>query len=225
MRAREISAIIEEKKVIAICRRVFGSDLLELVAALRRGGLGLVEVTFDQAAPDCERQTAEAIARLVERFPDMEIGAGTVLSVGQVEAAADAGATYIISPNTNTEVIRAAKRRGLVSIPGAMTPSEIMTAHDAGADFVKLFPAGALGFPYIRDILAPISHVKLVATGGVNEENLPDYLKLGFTGAGVSGRLCDKKLLAAGDFDRLTQRARTFSELVSRHQHQAKGEE
>ena len=102
----------------------------------------------------------------------------------------------------------------MVSTPGAMTQSEIMDAHCAGADFVKLFPATTLGFTYIKDILAPISHVKLVATGGVTEENFGRYLDMGFAGAGISGRLADKKLMAEGNWAEITRRARTFAAIA-----------
>lgn len=175
-----------------------------------------MEVTFDQSDSDCIKKTTEAIQSLIKQFGmSMEIGAGTVLTKEQVKAAKDAGARYIISPNVDVEIIKYTKELGLISIPGAMTPSEILTAHNAGADFVKLFPSGTLGFNYIKDILAPINHVKLIATGGVNEETLPEYLKLGFAGAGVSGRLSDKKLISEGNFAEFTRRAQAFSKVIS----------
>ena len=209
---------IQENKVITICRKVYGEDLLNLAAALCEGGVKLIEVTYDQADPDCVEKTAEAIRSLCAAFGDkMMFGAGTVLTREQVKAAADAGARYIISPNTDASVILYTKELGLVSIPGAMTPSEIITAHNLGADIVKLFPSGYLGFRYIKDILAPISHVKLCATGGVNEENWGEYLDLGFAGAGISGRLCDKKCIAAGDFAEITRRAKVFMDITRAH--------
>lgn len=209
---------IQENKVITICRKVYGEDLLRLAAALNEGGVKLIEVTFDQADPDCVEKTAEAIRSLCAAFGDrMMFGAGTVLTREQVKAAAEAGARYIISPNTDASVILFTKELGLVSIPGAMTPSEIITAHNLGADIVKLFPSGYLGFRYIKDILAPISHVKLCATGGVNEENWGEYLDLGFAGAGISGRLCDKKCIAAGDFAEITRRAKVFMDITRAH--------
>lgn len=206
---------ILENKVITICRKVYGENLMKLAEALFNGDVKLIEVTFDQADPNCIVKTSEAIHMLVEKFGDhMMFGAGTVLSKEQVKAAADAGARYIISPNVDEQVIRYTKELGLVSIPGAMTPSEIITAHNLGADIVKLFPAGYLGFRYIKDILAPISHVKLCATGGVNEENWGEYLSYGFAGAGISGRLCDKKCIESGDFEEITRRAKVFSDMA-----------
>ncbi|SFL34622.1 bifunctional 4-hydroxy-2-oxoglutarate aldolase/2-dehydro-3-deoxy-phosphogluconate aldolase [Pelosinus propionicus] len=211
----EVIDFIQKYKVITICRRLYGQDLLNLVRALHQGGINMVEVTFDQSDPECIKKTSEAIQMLVENFEGtMKIGAGTVLTKEQVRATKDAGGSYIISPNVDIEIIKYTKELALVSIPGAMTPSEILTAHNTGADFVKLFPAGDLGFDYIKNIMAPISHVKLVATGGVTEEILPEYLKLGFAGAGIGGRLTDRKLISTGDFEEFTKRAKGFSKVV-----------
>ncbi|MEA4969664.1 MAG: bifunctional 4-hydroxy-2-oxoglutarate aldolase/2-dehydro-3-deoxy-phosphogluconate aldolase [Candidatus Pelethousia sp.] len=211
-------AFILRNKVITICRKVYGVDLLHLAGALLAGGVKLIEVTFDQADPDCIPKTVQAIRSLNETYAgQMLFGAGTVLTGEQVEAAKEAGARYIISPNVDPAVIRRTKELGLVSIPGAMTPSEIITAHNQGADIVKLFPAGYLGFGYIKDILGPISHVKLCATGGVTEENLAQYLDLGFAGAGISGRLCDKGCIAAGDFEQIAARAQAFTNIAQTH--------
>ncbi|NBI67167.1 bifunctional 4-hydroxy-2-oxoglutarate aldolase/2-dehydro-3-deoxy-phosphogluconate aldolase [Pseudoflavonifractor sp. 60] len=206
---------IDTHKVVAIIRKVYGQPLLDLCDALFEGGVKLIECTFDQQDPDCIAKTQEAISALCARHGnDMMFGAGTVLTPEQVDAAHQAGAKYIISPNVRECVIRRTKELGMVSMPGAMTPSEIMDAHCAGADFVKLFPATTLGFTYIKDILAPISHVKLVATGGVTEENFGRYLDMGFAGAGISGRLADKKLMAEGNWAEITRRARTFAAIA-----------
>ena len=125
-----------------------------------------------------------------------------------VELAASAGAKYIISPDVNVDVIRRTRELGMVSLPGAMTPTEVMTAHNAGADFVKLFPVGNLGIPYVKAIRAPISHVKLLAVGGVNEDNVADFLHAGLVGAGVGGNLANKKWIEAGEYHKITETAR-----------------
>lgn len=199
---------IASSGVIAICRKVYGDDLMRLAAALQEGGVRLMEVTFDQADPDGLNRTAGAIRALCEAFPRMRFGAGTVLTRGQLEAARDAGAGFIISPNTDVELVRQTKSLGLVSIPGAMTPSEVLSAHFAGADYVKLFPAGYLGLKYLKDLTAPINHVKLIATGGISALNFADYLRAGCRGAGISSSLCDKALIQAGDWAALTANAR-----------------
>jgi 2-dehydro-3-deoxyphosphogluconate aldolase / (4S)-4-hydroxy-2-oxoglutarate aldolase len=200
--------LIAARGIIAICRKIYGSNLIGLAGALEKGGVALMEVTFDQSDPDCVGRTAEAIRLLCETFPAMRIGAGTVLTREQVDAAKDAGACFIISPNTDIDLVKHTKSLGLVSIPGAMTPTEIMSAHDAGADYVKLFPANYLGLKYLKDITAPINHVKLLATGGISAENLGDFLRAGCRGAGISSTLCDKARILAGDWGTLTKTAR-----------------
>ena len=208
--------LILEKKIITIVRGTYGDDLRKLAHALYDGGIRFMEVTFDQKDPDCIAKTAGAISMLNAEFAgcDFYAGAGTVLTKEQVKAAFDAGASYIISPNPNPEVIRYTKELGLVSIPGAMTPTEILFAHDCGADIVKLFPAATLGLKYVKDILAPISHVAIIATAGITEENFAEFLKLGLKGAGISGRLTDKKLIAAGDWEEFTRRAKAFVDIA-----------
>lgn len=214
--------LILKSKIIVIVRRVYGEDLIELSKALYEGGIRLMEVTFDQSDPDCMEKTTEAISMLNKYHGDkMLFGAGTVLSVDQVDAAYKAGAAYIISPNTNPDVIRHTRKLGLVSIPGAMTPSEILQAHECGANFVKLFPAATLGLRYAKDILAPISHVKLIATAGITEENIGEFLKLGFAGAGISGRLTEKRLIQEKNWAEFTERAAAFVRIAQQWQHVA----
>ena len=206
---------LESNKIVAIVRGTFGNNLIKLANALYDGGIRFLEVTFVQNAENCIEQTAEAIRLLIKEVPcDMHIGAGTVLTAEQVEAAYSAGAQYIISPNVCEAVIHRTKELGLVSIPGAMTPSEICTAHDMGADIVKLFPFCDLGLKYVKDIRAPLSHIKLMATAGVNEENLGDALRSGFCSAGISGRLTEKTLIAEGNFAELTRRAEVFTTIA-----------
>ena len=196
--------------LIAICRRIYGDSLLNLAEALYKGGVRQMEVTFDQVDPDGVRHTSEAIEALCKHFPEMDFGAGTVLTTDQVDAAQQAGGTFIVSPNTDGAVIAHTKARGMVSIPGAMTPSEIVVAHQAGADIVKLFPAGYLGTGYIKDVTAPISHIKLLATGGVTVDNFASFLRAGCCGAGLGGTLCNKELINAGKWAELTELAAAF---------------
>ena len=201
---------IQQTGVIAICRKIYGEDLLRLADALQQGGVQLMEVTFDQSDPQCIERTAEAIGALCARYPNMRFGAGTVLTREQVDATKRAGGEFIISPSTDPDVIRYTKQLGLVSIPGAMTPSEIIAANQAGADYVKLFPAATLGLKYLKDISAPINHVKLIATGGISTENFGDYLRAGCRGAGISSSLCDKARIQAGDWASFTAAARSL---------------
>ena len=124
----------------------------------------------------------------------------------------DAGGLFIISPDTNTDVIKRTRELGLVSMPGALTPSEIMTAHRAGADFVKLFPAADMGPGYLKAVRAPLNHIKLMAVGGINEKNAGDFLAAGAAGVGVGGNLANRAWIEAGEFGKITAAA---SALVS----------
>ena len=180
---------ISQNKVITICRRVYGEDLLKLADALYAGGIKMIEVTFDQADPDCIEKTGECIRALCDRFGDkMMFGAGTVLNAEQVEAAAKAGARYIISPNVDADVIAKTKELGLVSMPGAMTPSEILTAHKLGADIVKVSYTGDM--ESFADVVSGCC-VPVVIAGGERMDSTRQVLRMVYDsikagGAGVS---------------------------------------
>lgn len=210
----EVVKFIEDHKVLVICRGFYGDNLLKIISALYAGGIRMAEVTFDQADPNAIEKTSDAIRLICESFPDMKVGSGTVTCPEHVLATKEAGGEFCLSPHVDVEVIRAAKEAGLVSIPGALTPSEIIEAHNAGADLVKIFPAGWLGLDYLKDIKGPINHVKFLAAAGVNEENFAEILKAGYCSAGISGRLLDKKVIAAGDYDELTRRAEVFTKIA-----------
>lgn len=200
----DIVSALTERKIIAIYRGVYGEELSRLAEAAYRGGVRFFEVTFQQEREDCIAATAEAIARLAR--PGAFIGAGTVLSVAQVDAARDAGASFIVAPNTDPDVIRRAKELGLAAIPGALTPTEILRANALGADFVKLFPSASMGLAYFKDIIAPLRHIRFIMTAGITEENFADYLRLGASGAGISGPFCN----AAIGADEIERRARAL---------------
>ena len=210
----EVVQFIEDNKVMVICRGLYNEDLMKVVDALYAGGVRLAEVTFDQNDPDAVEKTSGAIRQLKEKYPDMKVGSGTVTSVEQVKATKEAGGEFCLSPNVNVEVIKATKEEGFVSIPGALTPTEILQAHEAGADIVKIFPAGWLGLRYLKDIKGPINHVKFLAAAGVNEENFADYLKAGYCAAGISGRLLDKKVIEQQNYAELTRRAQVFTKIA-----------
>ena len=207
----EIIQKVLDKKIVAIVRGVYGQDCINLAKALYAGGIELLEVTFDQSKPEALEQTSETIRCLVEEMGDkMAFGAGTVTSLEMLELAKNAGAQFIVSPDTNEEVIKATVAAGLVSMPGAMSPTEIVTAHRYGADFVKVFPTSNLGASYIKAIRGPINHIRLLAVGGVNEKNIGEFIKAGVNGAGVGGNLVNKQWIANGEFDKITALAEEF---------------
>lgn len=202
---------IEESKIITIVRGVAREDLIPLVQAMFDGGIRLVECTYDASGKISDEETALNIQMLVEKFgSEMLVGAGTVLTEKQVELTKKAGGTFIISPDTNEAVIRKTNSEGLVSIPGALTPTEIAAASRYGADFVKVFPAGVMGSTYIKDIKAPLSHIRLLAVGGVDEKNMNEFLAAGACGIGVSSGIVKKDLIKDKNFEAITNLARLY---------------
>lgn len=215
MRQETIRAV-EAEKVIAIVRGAAPEQCLKVAQALYDGGIRLMEVTYNQKDPASWQATADAIGAIAKEFEGrMLVGAGTVTNTELVEMTAKAGGRFIISPDCNPDVIRRTRELDMVSMPGALTPTEVMQAHHAGADFVKLFPIGNLGVAYAKAVMAPISHVKLMAVGGVNETNVADYLKAGMVGAGIGGNLANKKWIEEGRYDLITETARALVDAVS----------
>lgn len=216
MRKKVIEAI-ENNKIIAILRGIESDKLIPLAEAMYNGGIRLLEITFSADKNESDEKTAKNIEKLVSHFGDrMHIGAGTVLTEGQAELVKLAGGKFIISPDTNTAVIKKTRELGLVSIPGALTPTEIMAAHMAGADFVKLFPVSALGAEYVKAVKAPLSHIKLLAVGGIDEKNMSDYLAAGVCGFGVGSNIADKKLISSNSFDKITALAKKYVSALRR---------
>ncbi len=202
--------LIREKKVIAILRGIPNDRLREVMDALYAGGIRLAEIPFDQRNPPC----AVLAIHMLARTPGICIGAGTVMTPEQVDMAADAGAGYIISPNVDRAVIERTRERGLVSIPGAFTPSEVADAWKYGANIVKLFPAGELGVSYVRALSGPYPHIPLAAVGGIGGANARSFLDAGCVAVGVGSELTDHRLISSGSFEELTGRARALCEAV-----------
>lgn len=212
---QEIIETVSKEKLVAIVRGVKKEQLIPLAEAMYEGGIRLLEVTYSANGSVSDEQTAENIKMLCEHFGErMYIGAGTVIKESQVELTAKAGGKFIISPDTNVAVIKRTKELGLVSMPGAFTPTEIQTAHNAGADFVKLFPAVNSGPDYFKAVSAPLSHVKLLAVGGIDCDNMADYLKVGVCGFGIGSNIINKKMLDAGDYEGLKKLAEKYVKAV-----------
>ena len=208
----EIIKDIEENKIIVIMRGFSAEQLIRSVDAMEKGGIKLVEVTFDQTGATSDDMTAGYIRALRENFNGkMRIGAGTVMTENQVELAYKAGAEFIISPDCYEPVIKKTRELGMVSIPGVFTPTEAANAHRFGADFVKLFPNSELKISYIKALTVPLSHIKFLAVGGVNHENMRDYLNAGAKGIGVATAIADKKSIFSGNYEEITQRAKLFT--------------
>lgn len=214
MREQVIQSVSNEK-IIVIVRGVEKNKLIPLAEAMYAGGIRLLEITYSATGTPTDEETADNIRMLSEHFEGkMYIGAGTVLTPEQVEYTAKAGGKFIISPDTNPEVIKKTRELGLVSMPGSLTPTEITLAIRSGADLVKLFPVTSLGVDYVKAVKAPLSHVKLLAVGGVNEANIPEYLKAGIDGFGLGSNIVDKKMINAEDWNGITELAKRYVALV-----------
>ena len=209
--AQDLCALLHQKKLISIVRGVPTEKIVKVADAIYRGGFRFLEITFDQSGKIPNEVTAEQIRVVREAFEGrLHVGAGTVMTEKQLELAIAAGAEYIISPNVDVDIIRATKAAGLLSIPGAFTPSEIATAHRAGADFVKIFPADCFDLHYFKAIRAPLNHIPLLAVSGVSPDNLGDYLNAGMAGAGIGSVLVKKEDVASENYDAIAQRAARY---------------
>lgn len=206
---------LEKEKIIVIVRGVEEKKLVPLAQAMYNGGIRFLEITFDASAKTLDTETAQNIKLLCEKFKDkMHIGAGTVLTEEQAELTKAAGGEFIISPDTDHGVIKKTKQLGMVSIPGALSPSEIKLACNSGADFVKLFPAVNLGCEYIKAVKAPLSNTRFLAVGGISEENIKDYLKAGVCGFGIGANIVSKRLLEQENYDEITKLAKKYVSAV-----------
>lgn len=204
--------LLEEKKIVVIVRGVEKEKLIPLAEAMYEGGIRFVECTYDAKGDIPDETIADNIRMLSEHFGDkMVVGAGTVLTENQVNLTHRAGGKFVISPDTNPAIIQKTKKLGLVSIPGAATPSEITLADRSGADFVKVFPVDLMGgIKYIKALSAPLSHVRLLAVNGVSADNMNEYLEAGACGVGVGSGIVNKKLIAEGDFDGIKKLAEKY---------------
>jgi 2-dehydro-3-deoxyphosphogluconate aldolase/(4S)-4-hydroxy-2-oxoglutarate aldolase len=205
----DIARRIEDAGLVAIIRANASTGLIETCEALAKGGVTVAEITM--TTPGALDAIRAASTLLGER---MLIGVGSVLSAEVAEQAVDAGAQFVVSPVFKREVIAAAHALDRPVLPGAFTPSEILAAAEAGADFVKVFPANHLGPRFFRDILAPMPHLKLTPTGGVDLETIGEWFAAGARSLGVGSSLVKKDLIAAGDWAGLETLAGKFTAAV-----------
>lgn len=197
--------------MVAIIRAASSDALLSAAEAIRDGGMTVIEVTM--TTPGALDVVREATSRLGGQ---VVFGAGTILDPETARAAILAGAQFIVAPTLNLDTIALCKRYSVPVMPGAYTPTEILTAWEAGADMVKVFPADTLGATFIKAVKAPLPQVRLLPTGGVNADNIGDFLRAGADAVGVGGELVSQKLLDERDFEALTARAVRLREAVER---------
>jgi len=195
--------------VIPVIRAQSADEAAQAIAAIQKGGISVLEITMTVPG------AVELIREVARRAKDALVGAGTVLDPETARACIDAGARFVVSPTLNLRTIEACRDAGIAVLPGALTPTEVLTAWNAGADLVKVFPANALGgASYIKSLKAPLPQIGLVPTGGVNLKTAQDFIRAGAAALGVGADLVDLQALRRGEAELVTERARKFLSLV-----------
>ena len=195
--------------VVAVLRADNPAVLMDVSKALREGGVVAIEVTM--TVPGALKVIEEASAKMTDTI----VGVGSVLDPETARAAILAGAEYVVSPVLNVSVIEMTKRYGKAVMPAGFTPTEILNAWQAGADVVKVFPAGVGGPSYFKDVLGPLPQVKMMPTGGVDATTIPQFIKNGAVAVGAGSALVDKQAVADKDWAKLTATAKTFVDAVA----------
>lgn len=202
-------ARVLDSAIVAIIRAPSGELLVDVALTLYEAGIDVIEVTF--TVPGVLDIIAQVHRELGDRIL---LGAGTVLDPESARAAFLAGAEFLVTPCVNTDVIRMCNRYDKLVMSGAFTPTEVLTAWEAGADIVKVFPADIGGPSYLKSLHGPLPHIKLLPTGGVNLETLPDFLKAGACAVGLGSSLVEKQAVADGDLARIRDLAGQYVSLV-----------
>ncbi|MEW9671285.1 bifunctional 4-hydroxy-2-oxoglutarate aldolase/2-dehydro-3-deoxy-phosphogluconate aldolase [Ammoniphilus sp. 3BR4] len=203
---------IEQNGIVAVIRGAKPENILSIAKALRDGGVKTLEITVETP------RVLSLIEQVSSELGDeVIVGAGTVLDPETARATIMAGAKFIFSPTVNPETIRMAKRYGVISIPGALTPTEILTAYENGADVIKVFPANVFGPRYLKDLKGPLPHIPLMPTGGVDLNNLGEYIRAGAIAAGIGSNLVNtKKTMDEAYLEQLRQTAAQYVQEVHR---------
>lgn len=201
---------IKDIGVIPVVRATSADEAMRAVDAIREGGISILEITMTVPG------AIDVIAKVSARFgDDALVGAGTVLDPETARACIESGARFVVSPALNVETIACCRELDVTVMPGALTPTEVVQAWNAGADFVKVFPAGAVGGPsYLKSLKAPLPQIELVPTGGVSLKTAADFIKAGAAALGVGADLVDIKALREGQATLITERAKQFVQIV-----------
>lgn len=210
MNKTEVMRWITEVGVIPVVRAASADEAMRAIDAIKAGGISVLEITM--TVPGAVRVIEEVAARY---GAEVLVGAGTVLDAETARACMLAGAEFIVSPALNLDTIALCRRYGKVVMPGALTPTEVLAAWQAGADFVKVFPCDSLGgAKYLKSLKAPLPQIQMVPTGGVSLQTAADFIKAGASALGVGSDLVDVKALREGQGSLITERARQFVEIV-----------
>ena len=207
-----VSEALKAARFIAIARRVPLEKIVPCAEAVAKAGVTFLEITFDPSDADTLADTAAKVRAVREALPRMRVGCGTVLNVEMADAAAEAGAEYLVAPNTKPAVIERAHVHKLPMIPGAYTPTEIADAYDMGADLVKIFPVPPGAESSVKNVMSPLSHIPFIVTGGVNPQTIRAMLATGAVAVAAGATILRPDLVAAGDYAVMTDLARQHLE-------------
>ena len=207
---REVIQTIRDIGVIPVVRATTADEAMRAIDAIREGGIPVLEITMTVPG------AVKLIEEVAKRYGDAAlVGAGTVLDPETATACIESGAKFVVSPALNLETIACCRKLDVAVMPGALTPTEVVQAWNAGADFVKVFPAGAVGGPsYLKSLKAPLPQIELVPTGGVSLKSAADFIRAGAAALGVGADLVDIKAIREGQSALITERAKQFIEIV-----------
>lgn len=208
---------LERVGLIPVLRARNAKQAHAVVKAMLDGGVTVVEVTMTVPG------AVDLLRELKAEYPELLLGSGTVTTAAEAEATIEAGAEFVVSPSLHADVIAATKAAKRVSIPGALTPTEVITAHRAGADYVKIFPCSAMGgASYLKSLLAPFPHLKLIPTGGVTLETAESFLKAGARALGVGSDLVNLAAVDVGQTETITETAHAYLKVIARARNHVK---
>lgn len=211
--------LMEKHRLIVILRKIPSEELCSILDVLYDSGIRLAEITFDASGKVSDSETASVIRQAVAHTQGrMFIGAGTVLTEDQLQLTKQAGGRFIISPHTDLSLIRRTKEEGLISIPGIMNVSEMVAAAAAGADYVKVFPASVLGPDFIKQVKAPLPHIKMLAVGGVKTEDIPKWQAAGADGFGIGSAIVNRSLCCDKKIAEIRKNAEVFAEICRKRE-------
>ena len=208
--------LIQKHRFVGILRHIPSELALETVKAMYEGGIRIFEETFDPSKPEEAEKTGNVIRQIRDAFgPEVCVGCGTAVDVRYAEIAWRAGAEFVVSPCTDPAVIRFTKEKGMISIPGAYTPTEIQNAYNLGADIVKIFPILPDGLPYLKNVISPLSHIPFMVTGGINPTTVRGFLDTGAVAVAAGATIATRDLVLAGDFDTIRTNAKNHIDEIN----------
>ncbi|NQT67434.1 MAG: bifunctional 4-hydroxy-2-oxoglutarate aldolase/2-dehydro-3-deoxy-phosphogluconate aldolase [Actinobacteria bacterium] len=208
--SKNVKRFIKESKIILVARNLGLNHMKNIIEAVYRGGIRVIEITMDNT------EASLIIKTINESFCDILVGAGTVLEMGKALEAIGAGAKFLVSPIFDKKIVDLAKLKNITVIPGAMTPTEVYFANKYGVDMIKIFPARILTSKYIKDLTGPFGMLDIMVTGGITTENILDFLNAGVSAFGIGKDILDENAIKKGDYNIIEEKAKHYVNLVKK---------